>query len=506
LTDLPHRRHSAADASPGMTAPPNSRLRTLASYTAWMFGAQIATMILQFGYAAVTSRLVPATGFGAFAVATSLLVVVTLIAQGGLGEAAARTPELHPGKLSFLVLVAIGLGMVAGLSVLLLARPWAALWNVPNAVDPARLVAVTALLGPLSGLLIGLQRRLGNFRALAVSTVATSVAGMAIGVVAVIRAPGPLTLLVSQMAASALLAAVLLVMTHRHWWAKPDGAAAQADLGFAWRILGIWMLAYLSLNTGKWSVSRWVGADALGQWNRADVITAVPLSQGTRALTQAVYPELRHDIGVQSRTRQAWTDYLVLIAWFFFPAAAILAGGAPIATATLFGPGWGLAATIAPLVAIHYGVVAVEAALANAIESVGEFRLRVWTALASVAVIAAGAALTTVTRSWVTALAAVIAASVLQHLLQVVFTTRMGALDGWSLAKGYSYALAVSAVLGGAAALVSEGLLGRFPLFAALAGGVVLFATGGVAIAMRRRLPPMKILERYRSGTSTYET
>ena len=104
-----------------MTAPSSSRLRTLASYTAWMLGAQIATALLQFGYAGVTSRLVPDTGFGAFAVAMSLLLVVSLIAQGGLGDAAARTPELDRGKLSFLVLVAISLGIAAALLLILLA-------------------------------------------------------------------------------------------------------------------------------------------------------------------------------------------------------------------------------------------------------------------------------------------------------------------------------------------------------------------------------------------------
>lgn len=485
-----------------MTATSGSRLRTLASYTAWVLGAQIATALLQFGYAGVTSRLVPATGFGAFAVATSLFVVVALIAQGGLGEATARTPELHPGKLSFLVLVAIGLGIASGLSVMLLARPWAVLWDAPDAVSPARLIALSAFLAPLSGLLLGVQRRLGRFRAIAISMMLSAVAGMGIGVVAVILAPGPMTLLVSPIAAAVLLTVISLILTRRYWWAKPDAAAAQADLDFAWRALGITMFFYLTFNTGKWSVSRWVGADALGQWNRADVLTLVPMEQGGRALTQAVYPELRHDLGVQSRTRQAWTDYLLLVAWAFFPFAAILAGAAPIATAILLGPGWGLAGAIAPLVAIHQGIFAVERALAGALQSIGQFRLLVWTALASFAVISAGAAMTMVTGSWAVALVALIAASLLQHLLQVMLTARLGALDAWSLIKGYSCSLAVSAILGAAAALVSAGMLGRICPLATIAGAAILIAAAAVSILMRRHLPPVKILARYRSSTS----
>lgn len=482
-----------------MTAPTNSKLRALASYAAWTLGAQTAMTLLQFGYAAVTSRLVPDTGFGVYAVALSLLLLVNLFAQGGLGDAAARTPELHAGKLSFLVLVAIGLGILGGLLVVLLARPWALLWDAPDAVVPARVIGVIAFVAPLSGLLVGVQRRLGGFRVLAISMVATSVVGMVIGLVAVVVAPGPVTLLVSPVAASLLLVVVSLILTRRHWWAQPNAAAAQADLGFAWRVLGLTMLSYLSGNVSKWSVSRWVGTDALGQWNRADVLTAVPINQGASALNRSVYPELRHDIGIQSRTRQAWTDYLLLTAWSCFPVAAILAGVAPFATAMLFGPGWELAATIAPLVAVQYGIVAVEAALASALQSVGRFRLLVPTALASVAVIAAGAVVTAVTGSWVVAIAALIAASLLRHLLQVVFTARSGALDGRSIARGYSFSLAASAVLGGTTALMSAGVLGRICPLAAIAGAVTLIAAAVAGIALRRHLPPVKILARYRS-------
>ncbi len=486
-----------------MTASTKSKLHVLASYTAWTFGAQIAVMFLQLGYAAVTSRLVPDTGFGLYAVATSLLLLVNLFAQGGLGQAAARTPELIPSKLSFLVLVAIGLGMLGGLLVILFARPWAVLWGAPDAVGPARMIGVSAFVAPLSGLLLGVQRRLGRFRVIAISLVSTSVAGMAIGLIAVIFAPGPMTLLVSPVTASVLLVVVLLILSRRHWRARPDRAAAQADLGFAWRVLGLTMLAYLSANLGKWAVSRWVGADALGQWNRADVLTAVPMEAALFALTKAVYPEIRHDTGVKARTRQAWTDYLLLIAWTCFPAAAILAGLVPIATAIVFGPGWGLAAAIAPFVAIQYGVISVELALASALESVGRFRLLVPTALASVAVIAAGAVVTKMTGSWIPALSALIAAPLLRHLLQVIFTARFGALDGWSLFKGYTGAFAASAFLGGAAALVSAGMTGRFQAPAAIAGAVVLIIAVVAGIAMRSSLPPVQILARYRSRSAT---
>lgn len=482
-----------------MTARSGSKIKALASYAAWMLGSQIATALLQFGYAAVTSRLVPDTGFGAFAVALSLAALVTLIAQGGLGQAAARTPELHPGKLSFLILFAVGLGIVAGSLLVALARPWATLWDAPNAVAPARLIGVTAFLAPLCGLLLGVMRRLGEFRAIAVSAVVTSAAGMGVGVVAVMLAPGPLALLVSPVVATILMTIVALILTRHQWRARPQFAAAREDLGFAWRVLGLTMLAYLIGNVGKWSVSRWTGTDSLGQWNRADVLTTVPIEQGSGALTRAVYPEFRHDIGVQSRTRRAWTDYLILTAWACFPVAAILAAAAPIATAVLFGPGWGLAATIAPLVAIRAGISAVDTALGSALESVGRFRLLFTTAGVSVAVNAAGAVITAITGSWVAALVGLLAAVLVRHLLNVILTSRHGALDGRRLAGGYLGAMAASAFLGGGVALLAAGSNGSLPPVFGVVGATILSGAVGTGIAKWRSLPPTRILARYRS-------
>lgn len=487
-----------------MTEPSDSKLKTLATYASWTLGAQVAAALLQFGYAAVTSRLVTGAGFGAYAIALSLATVVSLIAQGGLGQAASRTPELHPGKLSFLVLFSAGLGVVSGLVLLIVAHPWAALWGAPEAAAPTRLVGVIALFAPLSGLVLGVLRRLGEFRALAVSTIFSSAAGIGVGVVAVVIAPGPVTLLVAPIVATVLLTTAALVLTRRHWWARPKAAAAWTDLGFAWRVLGLTMLSYLSGTVPKWSVSRWVGADALGQWNRADILTAVPIEQVITAFGHAVYPEFRHDIGVQSRTKQAWTDYLILIAWACFPVAAVLAGLAPLATALLFGPGWGVAAAIAPFVAIQYAFVAVETALMKALESVGRFRILAPTALASLAVIVLGTIGTYWSRSWLVALVALILASLVRHLLQIIYCVRLGALDGCSLAKGYSSSAIASGVFGGAAALVSTGLAGGLRPAPAICGALIFVSTAVAAFVLRRHLPPLRILARYRSkGSST---
>ena len=163
-------------------------------------------------------------------------------------------------------------------------------------------------------------------------------------------------------------------------------------------------------------------------------------------------------------------------------------------------PDGGLAAAIAPLVAIRTGIASVETALAGALMSVGRFRLLVPTGIASVAVTAAGAVVTATTGSWVAALLGLTAASLVRHLLQVVFTVRQGALDGWSLVRGYLWALVTSIVLGGATALVSAAILGGIPPITAFIGAAILVAAPVVGLAQWRRLPPTRILARYRTN------
>jgi hypothetical protein len=140
---------------------------------------------------------------------------------------------------------------------------------------------------------------------------------------------------------------------------------------------------------------------------------------------------------------------------------------------------------------------AVEMALANALESVGRFRLLVSTSLTSMAVIVVGAVVTTVTGSWRAAPIALILAALLRHIVQVLFTARFGALDGRSLARGYFSALVCSAVLGVAVALVLAGMVGRIGPSAAIAGTVILVAAISTGVVMRRHLPPVQILARY---------
>lgn len=152
---------------------------------AWLYGAQVVTVIAQFAYAAVTSRFVSDDGFGIYAVALSVTGFVTLIASGGLGQSVGRMSSVDTDRLRSLITYAAILGTASAVFTIATAKAWAQLWNAPDAIPLIRWYAITAFLAPISGLATGLTRRIGRFRALSISTILSNITGMAIGLACV---------------------------------------------------------------------------------------------------------------------------------------------------------------------------------------------------------------------------------------------------------------------------------------------------------------------------------
>jgi O-antigen/teichoic acid export membrane protein len=453
--------------------------------------------MLQFGYAAVTSRLVSDAGFGAYAVSLSVTALITLLANGGLGQTVGRMMDLVRERISALALYAVAMG-VLGAAILLTGADFIAqFWATPAAADPIRILAVAALLSPLSGLLAGLIRRQQRFRLLALSVVAANVTGMAVGVVAVVLEPGPIALVISPTVAAIILTGLMIVLNWSNVFAKPGFRAVKGELRFSWKVTGLSVISYLNVNLGRWALARGPGVDVLGQWNRAEVLTTVPLEQAHRALQQAIYPEFRHDIDRNSRTQQVWTDLLVLLAWAAFPLAAIAGAIAPFVIPILFGSNWNLAGVLALPLALIFGIQTLFTTLSSALEAVNLFRWVVPTHLIGLAVQVIGATYAIAIRDWVPVIAALGISLSVQHVIQLVFCRSGGLLDVSRLLRGYLSASVAAALLGGSAWALFSALRGDLNAWMGVAALLLMVTSGFLAWLWRSRLPPATILRRY---------
>jgi O-antigen/teichoic acid export membrane protein len=342
----------------------------------WGYGAQILTILFQLGYAVVVSRLAGAAEFGVYSVALSITALISLIANGGMSQAVARLMDLDKMVVGALTSFALILGVAVAAFTFFTADFWASLWRVPDATDTIRWLSVSAILSPMFSLLTGLARRTGQFSRLATVTVSSNVIGMLLGIAAVAAWGNASSLVVSAVSAQALMVASLSVK-YRGYLGLRRLSAAVPHVAFSLKLVVAGILQYAVGNLGKWSATRSFGAPVMGQWNRAEVLTTIPMQQAQSAMVQAVYPEFRHDVRSSVRAKAVWAEMLLMVAWLSAPAGMILAVIAPLLIPWILGSEWTQAAQFAVPLSIGVAIQPVSVLLASALESLGSFR-RIW--------------------------------------------------------------------------------------------------------------------------------
>lgn len=463
----------------------------------WMYGSQVASLVAQFVYAALTSRLVSAEGFGQYGIALTVSALISLLANGGLGKAAGRMTKVDGGRLKALTLYGLLLGAIGSFVLLLTASFWAHIWGAPEAVGTVRLLFISALLSPCCGLATGLLMRQGNFRSFAAATFITNLVGMLVGILSVLTWRNAGSLLISPIVAQILLT---LYAYARNWRLLVGPAHlhhARADMSFSWKLTAASLFSYVNGNLGRWTVSVSMGPGALGQWNRADVLTSVPFQQVQNVLVRAIYPEFRHDLASRARARRVWPDLLILSAWGVWPLAAGAAVVVPDIVPVLFGPGWEMTAQMVALLMLLSGLQVVTVILASALEALSKFRW-IWFAQSVVLVFNLAGALIGYLRSdWLPVLTGIGVGYLFQHALHIFFSIRAGYLDGTALAKGYLVVLFASVLTALIAFATSEAIRQGssisivLALMSFLLAIILLFISG-------KRFPPLVIAKRYR--------
>ncbi len=242
-----------------------------------------------------------------------------------------------------------------------------------------------------------------------------------------------------------------------------------------------------------------LGPGYLGQWNRADVLSAIPFQQVQAALIPVIYPEFRHDLSGSERTRTVWTDMLSLVAWVVLPTSGIAAVIIPTILPVLFGSGWGIAIAISPVICVAAAIQVVSTLLASAVEALGKFRWIWWTQGLLLLIQLLAVLAISVFQSIVPAMIALVVTMLAQHLVYICLCVKDDYLDGRRLLTTYGVVTFASV----AAYLVAQSLLWMATSLFALAPAASLLTLIPVAAlilvlwALRWKLTPVKIARKY---------
>lgn len=443
-------------------------------------------MVVQLGYAAVTSRVLAPEAFGAYAVALAGIGILGMISGSSLGQAAARRGHDSGSADGALLSLALATGTTTAALAIVLAPLWGQLWGAPASTDVTRVLALSLPTGALVGVLSGVLRRFGRTHNVAVRTAIGQLAGMGVGLATVVTVREPWSLGVAA-AAAGLLTVLLLaaVMPRDHVRLRRPDAHSIEDVTYGLKSAGMNLLRSSSGQLARWSVSRFAGAASLGAFNRATTLITIPLETMQRSFNFALFPELRPGGPVFANPR-TFTDMLILVAWPALILTPISYFAAPPFLAILLGPGWQAAASIAGLAALLGMVPMMTVPLASALEALGHFRPVALAWLLGSLTALVGMYGTFRTETVEPAMVGMIASEVVLLLVAGIALHRKGLIEGSRLLRGVGPLLACQAALTiGLAFCVSRaGLLSVRSLGIVI---IVLCAEIGVIWSLRSR-------------------
>jgi O-antigen/teichoic acid export membrane protein len=472
--------------------------RRLLAGASWVYASQLVTVGAQFIYAGITSRAVLPQGFGAYAIALSVAGLVSLLATGGLGQTVSRMVEIDRIRLRALVTYALLLGAGGGGLLFVSAPVWSLLWGVEESAEPIRWLTVSGSLSPLVGLATGLMARSGKFRQLALITLVGNMAGMAVGCAAVLTWRSSSSLVVSSTTAQFLILGAAMCLTDGHLWGLARLKSAKNDIGYSGKLVSNSLLSYLTGNIVKLSMTRGISAASLGYWNRAEVLTSIPLQQMQAAVVRAVYPEFRHDLERSRRAKVVWTDMLILVSWLALPLSATVFVVVPRILPVLFGGGWEVAASIAGPLAVVGGLQMVSTLLASAVEALGRFRWMWSTEVLLILIqLAAAVSIFVFHDIWI-AVVALLATNIIRHAWHVWLVGKIGYLDVKRLGANYFVSVCFSGGLGlivwAEVALIEKAMESPicWVIVLVVAASFTIFCYG-----FRNRLPVVILARRY---------
>lgn len=475
-----------------------NRSRRLSGGAAWNYAAQLATAAAQFAYAALAARAVGDDGFGAYAIALSVSGLAGMVANGGLVQSVGRMHDVSISRLAPLMTYALISGGAVSLFLLTTADLWGLIWSSPAAAEPIRLFAISAFFAPFGSLAAGIALRLGRFKSFAVNSLLANLGGMLVGGAVLLTFSSAPLLTVAPIVTSFLVFLLNNAALRFRYLRFGRVGHALADLNYSWTVTGSNLLSYFSNSVSRWGVTTGVGAGALGQWNRAEAVSTVPMYNVQTAIMQVVFPEFRNDVENPERARRIWPDLLELVGWVTVPIGAVLAVVLPSLIPVLFGPGWEQASEIAPILGVAAAVQPLIGVINNAVLAIGKRSWVLGTELSVLTTQVLIAVAVLVTHDLRVAIWGVLIAGAVQHAWQVVLCVRNGYLGGASVLRRYLGLLLLGVTVFAVVTIGVDVAQVQFasPIFWGCAVGLIIVALLLVWKG-RRYLPPWRIAVRY---------
>lgn len=319
----------------------------------WSALATVVSAACQLMFMAVLARLLDPAAFGLMAMAGIALRFAGFFSQLGFAQAIIRKSQLDAADTTAALLMALGLGAALYGAMAAAAPLFAAGFHTPELVPLIGVLSLSLVLGTLGSLPIALLRRQARFKRVNAIEVVGFVAGYgAVGIVCASRGLGVWALVAATLSQQALVVGLgfLAVRYPLTWPVRGSAFAGLWSYGSRHSLIGF--LEFLSANIETLYIGRVLGKIELGLFNRATMLTNLPVELGVSAVNKVLFPALAGMQDDRQRMADGFQMLLLGIGLFSTAMACGIAAAAPDVVALLLGAQWSAIAPIVTIVAL----------------------------------------------------------------------------------------------------------------------------------------------------------
>jgi O-antigen/teichoic acid export membrane protein len=308
---------------------------------AWQAAVTGSSLILKAGLLILLARNIPPTQFGLIAAATVITSLATDFSQMGVHRALVQRLSLLPDHIKSAFAISLITGAIAAFGIYLAAPFFAGVFRIEESEQFIRFLAATLLFTGIAAVSASLLQRERRFRALGLLDLGSYLLGF--GLVALpmaIAGYGAWALAIGQMVQIVSRTLALLAVRRPAFALIPrvqeSKELLRTGLGFSAGQVG----NFVATQVDYFVVGRYLGAEALGFYNRAYQFLLLPAQLFGTVTSTVLFPTIATIQDQPERVARAYLRALGLIAMLTLPVSGALAILAPELVGFLLGNEW----------------------------------------------------------------------------------------------------------------------------------------------------------------------
>lgn len=308
---------------------------------AWSVAASMSQIGVQLGLIAILSRLLAPKDFGLIAAATIVTSLLSIVWQGGLKQALIQLKEIDGTHVRTTFTLSLSLSLLTGLIVFALAPVFEDFLGIDGLTPILRVMTLTFVLQALGDTAEVLLGRSLRFKFVASVELASYILGYAVISLALAAMDFGVWALVGGVISQIALRSAIFLWAARHDCRPQIHRRAAKDLSnVSFGFLLARIIGAIALQGDNAVAGKFLGAEALGLYDRAYKLMAMPTNFYGSALSRVIFPAMARVQDDPARMANALRKGTALTALLGLPLSVVLILAAPEIVAVLLGEQW----------------------------------------------------------------------------------------------------------------------------------------------------------------------